>query len=195
MPDIWGITAILAKLILYIGVTGSTGLVIIRTAFPDPVLPVNSRIRMQAALLAGLALAASFLGFMLRGAVLTGGFDGMIDAEMLGLLWQTPVGDVLIYRVVGMTMIIAGLFIPHVGQWIAIAGGTLALWSFARIGHISDLEQTGVRPLLLLHLLGIAFWIGVLGPLRPCRDGRNTCTTRQCWAIGSDKPLRSLFPC
>lgn len=166
MPDIWGIAAILAKLMLYIGVMGATGLVIIRIAFPNLVSPLSSRIRMQTVLLAGLVVVAAGFGFALRGAALTGGADGMIDPEMLGLLWQTPVGDVLIYRVAGAALIIAGMFIPRVGLWIALAGGTIALWSFAKIGHVPDLPQTGVGPLLLLHLLGIAFWIGVLGPLR-----------------------------
>ncbi|WP_164662123.1 copper resistance D family protein [Tropicibacter sp. Alg240-R139] len=166
MPDIWGIAAILAKLMLYIGVAGSVGLVIIRAAFADLVSPLNDRIRMQAVLLATLALAASVFGFMLRGAALTGGADGMTDPEMLSLLWQTPVGDVLVYRVAGAVLIIIGVFTPLAGQWIALAGGLIALWSFAQIGHVPELETTGVRLLLLLHLLGIAFWIGVLGPLR-----------------------------
>ena len=166
MPDIWGIAAILAKLMLYMGVAGSAGLVIIRTAFADLVAPLSDRIQMQAVLLAVLALAASVFGFMLRGAALTGGADGMADPEMLGLLWQTPVGDVLIYRVAGAVLIIIGVFTPIFGQWIALAGGLIALWSFAQIGHVPELEGTGVRLLLLLHLLGIAFWIGVLGPLR-----------------------------
>ncbi len=165
MPDIWGIAAIVAKLTLYIGVTGSVGLVIIRAAYADLISPLSNRIRLQAVLLAGGALAAAVLAFMLRGAALTGGADGMIDPEMLGLLWQTPVGGALVYRIAGTVLIISGLFIPRVGQWFAIAGGLIALWSFAQIGHVPALEATGVRLLLLLHLLGIAFWIGILGPL------------------------------
>jgi putative copper resistance protein D len=162
MPDIWGIAAILAKLMLYVGVAGSVGLVIIRTAFGDLVSPVRDRIRTRAALFAALALAAALFGFMLRGAALTGGADGMTDPEMLSLLWQTPVGDVLVYRIVGAALIIIGVFTP----WIALIGGLIALWSFAQIGHVPELKAPGVRLLLFLHLLGIAFWIGVLGPLR-----------------------------
>lgn len=166
MPDIWGIGAILSKLMLYVGIGGTTGLLIIRAVFADLVLPLGDKMRVQIAMLAGLALAGSVLGFMLRGAALTGGADGMTDPEMLGLLWQTPVGDVLIYRVVGAVLIIFGIFIPLVGQWVAFAGGLFALWSFAQVGHVPALEKTGVRLLLLLHLLGVAFWIGILGPLR-----------------------------
>ncbi len=90
----------------------------------------------------------------------------MTYPEMLGLLWQTSIGDVLVYRITGAVPIIARVFVPLVGQWIALAGGLLALWSFAQIGNVSELETTGVRFLLLLQLLGIAFWIGILGPLR-----------------------------
>ena len=50
MPDIWGMAAILAKLMLYVGVAGSVGLVIIRTAFTDLVSPVSDWIRARAAL-------------------------------------------------------------------------------------------------------------------------------------------------
>ncbi len=166
MPDIWGIGAILSKLILYVGIGGSTGLLITQIAFTDLVSLLSDRMRLQVALLAVLALVASVLGFMLRGAALTGGADGMTDPEMLGLLWQTSVGDVLVLRITGAILIIAGVFIPFVGQWIALFGGLLALWSFAQIGHIPELEPIGVRLLLLLHLLGVAFWIGILGPLR-----------------------------
>ncbi|GAA6192816.1 CopD family protein [Phaeobacter sp. NW0010-22] len=165
MPDIWETSAILAKLVLYISVLGSVGLVIILVAFGDLVSPLSDRIRLKATLLAGGALAAAVLAFMLRGATLTGGADGMTDPEMIGLLWQTPVGDALVYRIAGTILIILGLFIPRVGQWIALAGGLIALWSFAQIGHVPGLEVTGVRLLLLLHLLGIAIWVGILGPL------------------------------
>ncbi|MEW2919605.1 CopD family protein [Ruegeria sp. ANG10] len=166
MPDIWGIGAILSKLMLYVGIGGATGLLIIRAVFADLVSPLSDTMRVQVVLLAGLALAGSVLGFMLRGASLTGGADGMTDPEMLGLLWQTPVGDVLVYRLAGTVLIIVGVFMPLIGQWIALVGGMIALWSFAQIGHVPELEITGVRVLLLLHLLGVAFWIGILGPLR-----------------------------
>jgi copper resistance protein D len=166
VPDIWGGVATIVKLMLYIGVTGSTGLVIMRLAFSDIVSPLTVRLRMHVLILAGLALIAAIAGFMLRGAALTGGVDGMTDPEMLGLLWQTPFGDALVFRVTGTALIIAGVFIPRIGFSISLAGGVLALWSFAQLGHVPELEQAGVRVLLLAHLLGIAFWVGVLGPLR-----------------------------
>lgn len=166
MPDIWGIAAILAKLGLYIGFAGSTGLMIVSCLYSGFVAPINLVMKRQARALACLALAATVVVFMLRGAALTGGVDGMVDPEMLGLLWQTPVGDVLVYRLVGAALILVGLSIPRFGHWIVLVGGTLALWSFAQIGHVPELKSVGVQLLLLLHLLCVAFWVGIFSPLR-----------------------------
>ncbi|WP_406646051.1 CopD family protein [Aliisedimentitalea scapharcae] len=157
--------AIMAKLALYIGVTGALGLVLIGAVFAGSVAPIRNRMRMQAGGLAALALVAAMAGFMLRGAALTGGAGGMIDPEMLGLLWSTPVGDALAYRIAGSLLMLGGLFVPHVGMWIALAGGGLALWSFTQIGHVPDAGQLGIRLTLFAHLLGVSFWFGVLGPL------------------------------
>ncbi len=165
-PDIWGIAAILAKLVLYIGFAGSTGLVIVKCFYTGLVAPVNLVMKRQAMFLAWLALVATVIGFMLRGAALTGGVDGMVDPEMLGLLRQTSAGDVLVYRLAGAALIIVGLSVPRFGLWIALVGGTLALWSFAQIGHVPELASFGVQLLLLLHLLCVTFWVGILSPLR-----------------------------
>lgn len=162
MPDLWGIAAILSKLLLYAGGLGASGLVLVQILYARLVGPV----RVQTALLAGLALGAAVLGYLLRGAALTGDAGGMTDPQMLGLLWQTPVGTALQYRVAGLALIAAGVFVPRIGPWLALAGGALTLWSFAEIGHVPDLAQPGIRLLLVLHLLGVAFWIGILAPLR-----------------------------
>lgn len=166
MPDIWGVVAILAKLVLYIGFAGSTGLVVVKCLYSELVTPVSLAMKSQALVLAWLSLAATVFGFMLRGAALTGGVDGMVDPELLGLLWQTSVGDVLVYRLAGAVLILVGLSVPRFGLWIALLGGTLAMWSFAQIGHVPELESFSVKLLLLLHLLCVAFWVGIFSPLR-----------------------------
>lgn len=165
MPDIWGLATILAKLSLYIGLLGATGLVINALTFADLLSSLQRRLRLQAICLAGLVLVAAVFGYTLRGAALTGSASGMADPEMLALLWQTSVGDTLALRGIGAVLIMGGLLVPHVGQWIALVGGMVALWSFTQIGHVPELPQTGVRLLLMLHLLGVALWVGVLAPL------------------------------
>ena len=165
MPDIWGFSSILAKWLLYTGLTGATGITMVRLVFWSHVEPLDARLRRFSLFLAGVALAAAVLSFLLRGAALTGDIAGMVDREMLGLLWSTSVGEVFTYRLAGVTLIIVGLYFPVIGAWVSLAGGVVSLWSFTQIGHIPDLEQSGVRLLLLLHLLGVSFWVGILAPL------------------------------
>jgi len=165
MPDIWEISSILAKWLLYTGLTGATGIAMVRLTFWSHVKPLDARLHRFSLSLAGVALTAAILSFLLRGAALTGDIAGMVDRDMLGLLWTTSVGDTFIYRLAGVILIIAGLYLPVIGAWVSLAGGVVALWSFSQIGHIPDLEQTGIRLLLLLHLLGVSFWVGILAPL------------------------------
>lgn len=166
MPDIWGIAAILAKLVLYVGFVGSSGQVAVMCMYSGLVAPISEMMKRQAIIFAWLALAATVIGFMLRGAALTGGADGMVDPEMLSLLWQTSVGEVLVYRLAGAVLILIGLSVQGFGRWVALAGGVLALWSFTQIGHLPQLERFGVQALLLLHLACVAFWVGIFSPLR-----------------------------
>ena len=165
MPDIWGFLSILAKWLLYTGLTGATGITMVRLVFWSHVKPLDARLRRFSLVLTGIALTSAVLSFMLRGAALTGDIAGMVDREMLGLLWSTSVGEVFTYRLAGVTLIIVGLYFPVIGAWVSLAGGVVSLWSFTQIGHIPDLEQSGVRLLLLLHLLGVSFWVGILAPL------------------------------
>ncbi|NRB16797.1 MAG: CopD family protein [Rhodobacteraceae bacterium] len=165
MPDIWEGASILAKLLLYAGITGATGIAMVRLIFWDDVKSLDARLRRFSLALAGVALTAAIVGFLLRGAALTGDIAGMVDREMLDLLWSTSVGEAFTYRLAGITLIIIGLYLPVIGAWVSLAGGLLGLWSFTQIGHIPDQEQTGIR-LLLLHLAGVSFWVGILAPLR-----------------------------
>ncbi len=165
MPDIWALSSILAKWLLYTGLTGATGITMVRLVFWSHVKPLDGRLRRFSLILACMAFTAAILSFLLRGAALTGDVAGMVDREMLALLWTTPVGEALTYRLAGVILTIVGLYLPVIGAWISLIGGAAALWSFSQIGHIPDLEQIGIRLLLLAHLLGVSFWIGILAPL------------------------------
>ena len=166
MPDGWGLAAIAAKLALYSGVSVATGSVLVRLTFFDLLTPQATRLRRLAMGGALVALFAAGLGFVLQGAALTGSAEGMIDPEILSLLWQTPVGEALVLRLVGLSLFLLGLWVLRIGWGLAACGGAIALWSFTAIGHMSEHEGLGLRILLWLHLAGVAFWIGVLSPLR-----------------------------
>ena len=160
MPEAYILAAIITKFLLYLGVMLSTGTVIVTFVFnlkhTQPLIIIFSV----------LGLIATIFGFLFRGASLTGDMSGMIDPEMLRLLWNTPVGTVFILRIFGLSLLFVGLFLGRVGVWISIIGGIFALLSFAQIGHISGNKFLLAEFALLLHLLAIAFWIGILIPLK-----------------------------
>ncbi|MDG1408351.1 MAG: CopD family protein [Octadecabacter sp.] len=160
MPDAFGLAAIVTKFALYLGVMTSAGTVMVALIFR------LDRTRSLAVAFAVLGLVATILAFSLRGANLTGDVSGMIDPEMLGLLWTTPVGTALLLRLSGLGLLIAGLFMGRLGTWVSVLGGVIALWSFNHIGHVSSRDTTRLDISLMLHLLGVALWIGVLTPLK-----------------------------
>ena len=168
MPEALILAAIVTKFLLYLGVMLSTGTVMVTFVFN------LTHTRSLIIIFSVLGLIATIFGFLFRGASLTGDMSGMIDPEMLVLLWNTPVGTVFILRVVGLSLIFVGLFLERIGIWISIIGGILALMSFAQIGHISGNKFALAEFALLLHLLAIAFWIGMLIPLKRLASSSST---------------------
>ena len=76
--------------------------------------------------------------FALRGANLTGDASGLTDPMILGLLWETPIGTALVYRVVGLSLLAVGLFIGPWGLCLSVLWGGIAFWSFGFVGHIAS---------------------------------------------------------
>ncbi len=168
MPDTLGLAAIVTKFALYLGVMTAAGTVMATLMFR------LDRTRGLAAAFAVLGLASTILAFSLRGANLTGDVSGMTDPEMLGLLWTTPVGTALLLRLVGLGMLISGLFMGRVGTLVSVLGGVIAIWSFNHVGHVSGRDTTLLDIALTLHLLAVALWIGVLTPLKRLASSSNT---------------------
>ena len=166
MPDTWELSSTLVRSLLYFGVLGSTGLVLVRIVFGRETGRLHLTVVRQATALAVLALIAAGIGFALKAAAMTGALSGMTDPEMLGLLWQTPVGTGSAIRVAGLVLVLLGLRLPGIGLPIAAVGGLAALWSFTGVGHVADAGALWLELLLPLHLAGAAFWIGILSPLR-----------------------------
>lgn len=110
------------------------------------------------------AVAFSLLGFAVRAMALTGELSGMWNADMLSLLWQSPVGEALRLRLVCLGLVATGLAVPRAGLIVSLVGVGGIFWSFASIGHLSEASM-GLRSLLVLHLAVAAFWVGVIWPL------------------------------
>ena len=185
MPDIWGLAAIITKFALYLGVLTATGTVLAALMFR------LNQFRGIALVFGGLAIIASLIGFSLKGANLTGDISGMLDLEMLGLLWSTPVGTAVALRLCGLGVLIVGLFMARGGLALSALGGITAVWSFGHIGHISDRGSAVLDVALTLHLITVAIWIGILTPLQ--RLARETATYAEAAKVGHRFGLVASF--
>jgi putative copper resistance protein D len=166
VPDIWGLAAIATKFFLYLGVLTSGGLIFCNQVFSNQLSGIDRFVRAWAAGFGVLAVAMSVLGFTLRGAVLMDDVSGMIDPSILALLWETPPGDALILRILGLGVMLVGLAVGGLWLWVATLGSALAIWSFSKIGHVAIEGLFWFQVVLFTHLMVASFWVGVLLPLQ-----------------------------
>ena len=164
MPDAWELASIAVRFLTGVGLLGAAGLVLVRMVFRSETADLHRYIVARAGILAAIALVATALGFIVTAGALIDAVSGMIDAELLGMLWHTQVGTALGMRCAGLALLLAGLICGALP--LAAAGGLLALWSVTGVGHVADFDTLWLRMLLALHLAAAAFWIGILLPLR-----------------------------
>lgn len=171
--DIWAVLGIATKFALYLGILVACGAVLFRMVFRDLLFReadwgthiASTSVRPTILWFSGLGVIATVLSYALRGAALTGDAAGMTDPEMLGLLWDTPVGTAFTFRLSGLVLMIASLLFPRGGRFLALLGVAFVLWSFGQIGHAMRFEFPWLEVILSVHLAGVAFWIGILLPL------------------------------
>lgn len=119
------------------------------------------------------------------GAFAGTGISGIWDGFMLQLMWQSPVGDAVLLRALGFSLIVITCLVsvsPHsvlVKIIWSIAVLILAA-GFAASGHTRDLGLVA-QIALSVHVLIMAWWLGSLWPL-----------WRACFLSNTDD-LRSLM--
>lgn len=115
--------------------------------------------------LAGCAALGAHL--LLDAARLTGEYAGIFDADMQRVAMATAGATARMLQMMAMLAIVCGLCaVGSVGRWLALAGALLALGAFLLAGHTATHPWRMIlAPLLLLHLLVVAFWFGALLPL------------------------------
>ena len=176
MPGIWELASITVKFSLYLSILTAAG-----TVFTGLIFKLSD-IRKFAAVFASIGLFITLLSFSLQGAALTGNLSGMVDRDMLKLLWDIPASNAFKYRLVGLVVLIFGIMMGRHGLILSALGGIIALWSFTRIGHVPTQKMLVLEISLLAHLLAAAFWIGILMPLH--RLSINTETIQQAADLG-----------
>jgi copper resistance protein D len=140
----------------------------------------------------GSAVAALLMvtaHYLLEAGRMSGDLEGVVDSSLQAMAWSSSLGGAFSVRMLGLLLIIAGMQTSSVRLttdrlsrtspmfWVkkltsrgftiaGVSGAVLVAASFTLTGHTS----TGywhwlLAPLLLCHLLIVAFWFGSLMPL------------------------------
>lgn len=145
----------------------AAGLPIFIFLYGDFLESASHRIQSRVAPTALLALALVLLHALVEPVRLTGDWNGLLDRTLHALLLSSDFGTTTAVRAMGLITIAGSVLTKErQGAALAIAGATLVAASFGLMGHTaSDTQRWILAPLLLIHLIAIAFWFGSLGPL------------------------------
>ena len=101
----------------------------------------------------------------LTAARMAGDFSGMSDASLLRLAMHSTQGSSCALLLIGLALLVIGLLLRRAlaAAWI---GAAIAVCAPTVTGHTSVHAQRALlAPLLVVHLLVGAFWLGALWPL------------------------------
>jgi putative copper resistance protein D len=126
------------------------------------------RIRRLIRVLAFIAALAGGAMILATGASMSGDAGGLADVGLARMILQGGEGRASLVRLIGLVLIVASLTARRSPAAVALLGSVAAATSFAWVGHVHSLVLRGSwLPALaiVVHLLGVAFWLGALLPL------------------------------
>jgi putative copper export protein len=171
----------------------AAGAVFFAAAF-GPALTISlTGVRSLARVTAIVAVFAAAAHYLLEAARMAGDMSGVLDGSLQNMAWTSSMGGAFSVRELGLLLIIAGMQNTSVrttaeryfkvstarspAMWLkslssrgftiaGVGGAVLVAASFTLTGHTSTSSWRWLlAPLLLAHLLIVAFWFGSLWPL------------------------------
>lgn len=163
--DLWGVLAVVAKTLTYGGSLVAAGSALFLVALrPEPSVAAEAR---RAGLIAGAtgAMATALFVLLQAGYLMDDGLAGMVDPFALNLVVDGPLGHAAVARLAGLALIGLALALPVLKVPGTLLGALLVAASFALSGHATAEPRLVLSAAVMLHVLGISFWIGALWPL------------------------------
>jgi copper resistance protein D len=152
----------------FIALFQATGAAIYLACFGGLLMTTRRAIQRLAVVSALAAIALLILQFLLEAARMGGELASVMDPELQALAFQSAAARALAVRVVGLVVLVIALSLknkPGIALITATTG--IVLLGFTLMGHTtSHSSRWLLMPLLLAHLLVVAFWFGALVPLR-----------------------------
>lgn len=158
--------AIALRALSFVAVLQAAGVPLFLWLYGDELPRARRPIESLALWSAVVGLALTLAQQLAAPARLTGTLDSIFDPSLQALVLASDAGAATAVRVLGLAMIALGIASKtRAGQAAAVIGGTLIAASFALMGHTADDDQRWLlAPLLIVHLIVVAFWFGALGP-------------------------------
>jgi putative copper resistance protein D len=127
------------------------------------------RIRRLIRVLVVIAAFAGVAMILAAAASMSGDAGGLADVGLARMILQAGEGRASLIRLIGLILIGASLAGRRSPAAVTLLGAVTAATSFAWVGHVhalSALRGAWLPTLgIVVHLLGVAFWLGALIPL------------------------------
>jgi putative copper resistance protein D len=184
---IWDAAVVIARAVTYAATLAAAGgvfFLIYSHALLDS--SCAGRIRRLIRTLAVIAALAGGSMILATAASMSGDAGGLADVGLARMILQAGEGRASLVRLIGLVLIVANLTARRPAA-MALLGAVAAATSFAWIGHVHSLTSVLRNAWLpavaiVVHLLGVAFWLGALIPLLMVADG--TDRSRVAAAVG-----------
>ena len=166
------LASVAVKALAYLAALAAAGSALYLVTFT--MLDVETRQAVRRLGLASACVAAlTVLALVPMGAIfLAGGWPGAFDPVLTRMVVQSPFGESLIVRMVGLALVALCFVGCRSARPAAVLGAVTICASFAFRGHVLAEPRLLLGALLTVHLLGLAFWIGAFAPLfRLARQG------------------------
>jgi copper resistance protein D len=172
----WDYSNITSKLFIYIGVAAAIGGPFIAMLI-NPLVNKKS-ITHYIVINSILGFLAVIINFFIRvGAFSEDGLSGMFDSQMISFLWQSAVGDSVLWRLsafvtLGLAFFFGNIHVIHekfclkhaIFTFLYVAAIFGFSYSFTFVGHSADIGGMA-KCFLSLHVVAMAWWMGSLYPL------------------------------
>lgn len=170
-PEFLRVLGAAARLAFYLAALGAAGTALYGAAFGRRVAPEEgSWLRRATLASAAVGGAAAFAWLAVQVALASDG--NPLDGEIWSLMIGMPPGRSVLVAVAGLALVGVAGWLGPARPGAQVVGGVVLAASFALVGHTTaTVPRVLFALLLVVHLLGVAFWAGSLVPLARASRG------------------------
>lgn len=157
--------AVIGRALSWLSLYQSVGAALFIVLFRQQLPALCERVRRLGAIAALCGVALVLLQLPITAARMAGDFTGIGDATLLRMALHSSHGRSSAWMLAGLALLVIGLMAQR-ALTVALIGAAVTVCAPTLTGHTSvHPHRALLAPLLVVHLLIGAFWLGALGPL------------------------------